>query len=213
MPCALNSVNAADVPSNVLVSMLPRGAIGGIEQIQLGDEATLTTPELRSMPRTVIERRRASGSARAIARRLLARAGCPSADILRLPNGAPDWPAGFIGSLAHDTKMAAAVIARSNEFGGIGVDVEEPAPLADEVTALVANPFEQQQFCRQPIDGKLLFSVKEAIFKAVHPTDRVFLEFDEVTVDRDALTARTSYGRLVHWRAEAWPHVMAIAWW
>src|SRR5215211_2787060 len=200
MTGAPNSIDAADRLSKVLVSLLPAGAIGGIQQIESGNEGMLTASELAVMPGAVIGRRRASGSARAVARRLLHGAGCPGIDILRSASGAPVWPAGFIGSLAHDNVMAAAAIARSDELGGIGIDVEAPEPLEDGVIGLVATRLEQQRFCRHPIDGKLLFSVKEAIFKAVNPTDRVFLNFDEVMVDRKAMTAETCYGRLVHWR-------------
>jgi 4'-phosphopantetheinyl transferase EntD len=213
MTGAVNSVGAADTLSNILAALLPAHVIGGTEEIESGNQAMLSAAELAAMPEAVVGRQRASGSARAIARRLLAKMGCPGADILRLPNGAPGWPPGFIGSLAHEKLMAAAAIARSTEFGGIGIDVEAPEPLDDEVIQLVASRSEQQQFCRCPIDGKLLFSIKEAIFKAVNPADRVFLEFHDVMVDGDAMTAETRYGRMVHWRAGTWPRILTIAWW
>jgi len=205
-------MGAADALSNILAALLPAQVIGGVEEIESGNEAMLSSAELAAMPESV-NRQRASGSARGIARRLLARMGCPGTDILWLPNGAPAWPPGFMGSLAHDKLMAVGTIARSAEFSGIGIDVEAAEPLDDEVIQVVASRSEQQQFCRSPIDGKLLFSIKEAVFKAVNPTDRVFLEFHDVMVDGDAMTAETRYGRMVHWRAGTRPRILAIAWW
>jgi 4'-phosphopantetheinyl transferase EntD len=199
--------------SDSLDSLLPQGAVGAVRPIEFGDEAMLTSSEVAAMRESVLTKRRASGAARAIARRLLASLGVPAVDILRSPGGAPVWPTGYKGSLSHDATMAAATVAPSKELGGIGVDVETAEPLDAEVMSIVGSVRERRTFCRDHFDAKLLFSIKEAVFKATNPMDRVFLEFRDVTVDREKQIAITSYDRLVHWRAIAWPHVIAVAWW
>lgn len=199
--------------SNPLPGLMPAGAVGGMRRIEQNDEAQLAPSEAALMSNAGNDRRRASGCARALARELLTSLGRPNAEILRRPDGAPVWPLGVVGSLAHDNTVAAAVIASSAEFGGIGIDVEPAEALEEETIAVIASPLERQRFGRRPTDPKVLFSIKEAVFKAVHPADRIFLEFDQVIVDRATMTAKTCYGRLVHWRAAEWPRIVAIAWW
>jgi 4'-phosphopantetheinyl transferase EntD len=48
-----------------------------------------------------------------------------------------------------------------------------------------------------PLRGKLLFAAKEAVYKAVHPLDRVFLEFHDIEVDLAGRKAVTRTGRVV----------------
>ena len=103
--------------------------------------------------------------------------GCHVADIARSSSGAPIWPVRLVGSIAHDTAVAAAVVARSDLFGGIGVDVEVAEPLESDLVALIANPVERRLFHNDPFGKKALFSIKEAVFKAVNPRDRIFLDF------------------------------------
>ena len=61
--------------------------------------------------------------------------------------------------------------------------------------ALVATPHERRRIDDDPLKAKLLFAVKEAVYKAVYPLDRVFLEFGDIEVDLAAGTATTRTGR------------------
>ena len=38
----------------------------------------------------------------------------------------------------------------------------------------------------QSLSGRLLFSIKEAVYKAVYPIDRLILEYQDITVDLNA---------------------------
>src|SRR5271166_2208874 len=73
-----------------------------------GDEDALTAEEIRGISGSVVERRRASGAARIVARQLLRGLGFSDCPLPRAASGAPIWPAGVIGSLAHDSRVAIA---------------------------------------------------------------------------------------------------------
>jgi 4'-phosphopantetheinyl transferase EntD len=209
-----SELSESDELRRFLAEQLPLEAIAAVKAIEDGDETFLTARELSSMGRSVVAVRRASGAARRLARQLFDRLGIEARDIPRREKGGPLWPTGVIGSLAHDEALAAAVVARAGKLEGIGIDIEPSENLPAEVAELVAkNEKEREQFSGDPFGDKALFCIKEAVFKAVNPHDRAFLEFDQVAVDRKSQTARTYYDRWVHWRVLTSPRVIAIAWW
>jgi 4'-phosphopantetheinyl transferase EntD len=199
--------------SRRLDEILPSGAVGAVRRIGMEDDQLLSPAESASIGHAVVARRRASGAARMLARSLLGSISRPPPDISWSSSGAPIWPAGVVGSLAHDEVVAAAIVGSAAAFSGLGVDVEPAEPLDDELIPIVATPHEHRAFGDDPLQGKILFCVKEAVFKAVNPFDRRFLAFDDIVVDQVSDLARTSYGRIVRWRAVAQPRVLAVAWW
>ncbi len=177
------------------------------------DDRLLSPAESACIGRAVVARRRASGTARMLARSLLSPISKPHPDISWSSSGAPVWPAGIVGSLAHDELVAAAIVGSAAAFGGLGVDVEPAEPLDDELVSIVATPDEQRALGDNLLRGKVLFCVKEAVFKTVNPLDRRFLAFGDIIVDQVSGLARTSYGRVVRWRAVTQPRVLVVAWW
>ena len=97
--------------------------------------------------------------------------------------GAPIWPAGVVGSLAHDEAVAVAAVGLRRDFASIGIDVEPAGALPADMFALVATPRERRMIDDDPVKAKLLFAAKEAVYKAVYPLDRVFLEFGGIEID------------------------------
>src|SRR5215213_5204867 len=77
-----------------------------------GDELALLPEETPAFAGSVLKVRRASGAARIVARQLLSRFGQTPRAIPKSTAGMPLWPEGFVGSLAHDSKVALAAIAR-----------------------------------------------------------------------------------------------------
>src|SRR5216683_1888991 len=117
-PSLQSAIDALSVP----------GIMIGHRLISPGDEHALLPEEAPAFAASVIKVRRASGAARIVARELLARLGHPRCALPRASSGAPVWPAGVIGSLAHDPGVAVAAVGRSHDVGAIGIDVE-PAEL------------------------------------------------------------------------------------
>jgi 4'-phosphopantetheinyl transferase EntD len=195
-----------------LQNELPAGCIGEVRPIKPGDEQLLAAVEAEGLERAVLSVRRASGAGRDIARTLCGKLGVPVAGIPRSPKRYPIWPAGVTGSITHDGEFAAAVIAPTDRFGGVGIDIEPAIPLAPEIRNLVGQPDEWAGFSNFALCDKALFSIKEAVFKAVYPRDEIFLDFHDVAVAFAPRTATLSYGGTVHWRILSSPRILAIAW-
>jgi len=187
------------------------GLLIGHRLISPGDEDALLGEEAASIASAVVGARRASGAARIVARELLAQLGHPRAPLPRSASGAPVWPAGIAGSLAHDDEVAVAAVGRQRDIGSVGIDVEPAVPLPPDMLELIATPNERRKIADDPLRGKLLFAAKEAVYKAVYPLERVFLEFRDIEVDLAGRTAATRTGRVVELRYSLSPRVVVLA--
>jgi 4'-phosphopantetheinyl transferase EntD len=146
-----------------------------------------------------------------VARSLLAQLGHPGAQVPKGAGGAPVWPVGVVGSLAHDDEVAVAAVGLRRDFASVGIDVERAGALAADMLALVATQSERRRIEDDLIKAKLLFALKEAVYKAVYPLDRVFLEFGDIEVDLAAGTAMTRPGRTLTLRSCMSSHIVALA--
>jgi 4'-phosphopantetheinyl transferase EntD len=176
-----------------------------------GDELALLPDEMPAFSGSVIKVRRASGAARIVARQLLSRFGQTPRAIPKSAAGMPVWPDGIVGSLAHDAKVAVAAVARRPEFLSVGVDVEPAEPLAADLLDIVATAKERDRIQDDPCRGRLLFAIKEAVYKAVYPLDRTFLDHHDVEVSLVDGTATVRNGRVVRFRHGVASHIVALA--
>jgi 4'-phosphopantetheinyl transferase EntD len=179
--------------------------------ISAGDEIALLDEEAASIASPVIAVRRASGAARIVARALLAQFGYAPVAVPKGEAGAPIWPAGMSGSIAHDDRIAMAAVGLQHDIRAVGIDVEPAVPLPQEMLELIATSQELRRIASDPLQGKLLFAAKEAVYKAVYPLDRVFLEFRDIEVDLVSGTATTRTGRAIALRTSVSSHVVAVA--
>jgi 4'-phosphopantetheinyl transferase EntD len=176
-----------------------------------GDEMALLPEEMAAFAGSVLKVRRASGAARIVARTLLSRFGHGPCAIPKAIAGMPVWPAGIVGSLAHDAKIAIAAMAARSEFQSVGIDIEPAEPLAPDLLDIVATPKESERIEDDPFQGRLLFSIKEAVYKAVYPLDRTFLDHHDVEVSLADGTAVVRQGRVVRFRHCVAGHIVALA--
>ncbi|MBN9217717.1 MAG: 4'-phosphopantetheinyl transferase superfamily protein [Mesorhizobium sp.] len=181
--------------ARAMAAMAPAHVRTGCRLIREGDEAHLLPDEARSMPARQPTMRRASGAARFLAHRLLADAGFDGFAVLRTPSGAPAWPEGMTGSLAHDDDMAVAAVAAIGDVGSLGIDVEPALPLPDDLLPLVATPADRIGAVEERLAGRLLFAAKEAVYKAAYPLDHRVLGYEDIAVDLGAGHATTRTGR------------------
>jgi 4'-phosphopantetheinyl transferase EntD len=194
-----------------LDDLAPPGLLIGHRVVTPGDEDALLEHEAASIPSSAASVRRASGAARIVARELLAKLGYGPVAIPKAPSGEPVWPEGVAGSMAHDDRIAVAAVGLLRDFRSIGIDIEPAVPLSSDMLELVATPRELRDIARDPLRGKLLFAAKEAVYKAVYPLDRVFLEFGDIEVDLAARRAITRAGRVLAFRYFVSSHVVALA--
>jgi len=183
----------------------------GHRLISPGDEHALLDAEAASIASSVAAVRRASGAARIVARRLLAPFGYADFALRRGASGEPLWPAGITGSLAHDDTVAVAAVGQQSDVGALGIDIEPAVPLPLDMLALVASPEELPRLADEPLQGRLLFAAKEAVYKACYPLDRAFLEFHDIEVDLADHKAVTKTGHAATLRYGISSHVLVLA--
>lgn len=203
--------DADDGLSAALASLAPPGVSIARRIIVRGDEKALLPAEIDGWNGRAARVLRQSGAARGAARGLLAGLGFDSPAIPRSKTGAPIWPPGIVGSLAHDDRVAVAAVARFAQFDALGIDVEPAAPLPADIIDIVTTQAERARYPATVVESRLLFCIKEAVYKALNPIDGLFLEFHDIEVDVDAGTGRTRQGRDIEIAAITSPRVVALA--
>ncbi|MBK5957442.1 hypothetical protein CCR97_04355 [Rhodoplanes elegans] len=194
-----------------VLDVLVPGVAVGCRAILPGDEAALREAEADSIVSTIVAVRRASGAARVVARALLDDLGHRDVVLVRTASGAPAWPDGIVGSLAHDQEIAVAAVASRARIAALGIDVEPADPLPDDIVDLVVTAAEHDGLDRDPLHGRLLFAAKEAVYKAMHPLDGVFLDFHDIVVDLAARTAVVPSGRILDLAVCRAPRIVVLA--
>ena len=112
-------------------------------------------------------------------------------------NGSPIWPQGIVGSISHSQRLAIAGVASIASFASVGVDIEHRSAgeRLQKTTNSICSDREVHVLATHlpnlspPLRTTLIFSAKEAAFKAVHPFVGRYLEFNAFrVVSADALT-------------------------
>jgi 4'-phosphopantetheinyl transferase EntD len=187
------------------------GLASGCRAIATGDEHALRPSELFVVRHAIPSVRRASGAARILARQLVIQLGGTDVDLPRVPGHGPQWPAGFIGSMAHDQFFAVAVVSRSGTLRSVGIDIEPAESLMTSLVDIVATPRERAHLRGDLLAARLLFCIKEAVYKATHPLDAVFLSHHDIEYYPAASIARTRTGHELHIRVADSPRLLAVA--
>ena len=119
------------------------------------------------------------------ARRALRSAGLTVAPVGKGTERQPLWPTGAVGSISHTQGIAAAVAASAHSFRAVGLDIESDEPLTADILQMTCLPIENAE--NDGSKGKLLFSIKESIFKCIHPVLHTYVDFldMQVHIDRD----------------------------
>jgi 4'-phosphopantetheinyl transferase EntD len=162
-------------------------------------EVELFPEEVASMGRPVEKRRREFVTGRACARQALAGLGLPPSPIATGERGAPLWPAGVVGSITHCHGYRACAVARAGDVTSLGIDAEEHDVLPEGVLEAVSSPRERQRLAtiRGVHADRVLFSAKEAVYKAWFPLARRWLGFEDVDMTFDGAEASFSARLLV----------------
>lgn len=141
------------------------------------------------MARALESRRREFATTRACARTAMARLGLPEVSVLPGPHGAPQWPAGGVGSITHCAGYRAAAVALASDYASLGVDAEPNEALPDHgMLELIALGDERDRLGQlvAAIPGvawdRLLFSAKESVYKAWFPLAGRWLGFTSADI-------------------------------
>jgi enterobactin synthetase component D len=98
----------------------------------------------------------------------------------------PDWPSGTTGSISHTSNTVSAVVSHSNNNFFLGLDLEN---IFEEITAERLEPEVLSKSERRYLNLDdyarvitLIYSAKEAVFKAVNSIKITFLDFKEIEI-------------------------------
>lgn len=153
----------------------------------------LLPEEERLVVGAVEKRRREFTAGRNCARRALEQLGVEPVEIGVGNFREPLFPAGISGSITHTQEYCAAAVIRTGSVMSIGIDAEFNQPLDRAVADLVLTPNEQRMigaFSYGCCADALVFSIKEAFFKAIFPFVRQYIEFSDAIVALSATDRR-----------------------
>lgn len=166
------------LPDDVLIAeMAPADA----------DPSALPLLERGLIERAVEHRQQEFAAGRILARSLLHRAGADTDALLRDADRVPTWPQMVVGSITHCRSLCAVAVAPRAVSAGIGIDVEPAKPLDEGLHAMILRDAERSRVDALPpavrsLGGILVFSIKEAVYKAIYPGRRYFLDFQQVEI-------------------------------
>ena len=168
--------------------LLPPAVSSEAERHDVAD-AALFPEEVALMRGATEARRREFATARHCARTALARLGIAAMPILRGVKREPLWPEGVVGSITHCRGYRAAAVALAKDVVTVGIDAEPDDRLPHGVERRVLRDEEREWLVRAPAGvpwDRVIFSAKEAIYKAWFPLTRRWLGFEDAIVAIDA---------------------------
>lgn len=154
-----------------------------------GAYPALLPAEEPAVARAVPARRAEFTAGRTAARLAMQRLGLPPVAIPAAPDRSPVWPAGVTGSISHAAGFCAVAVSRDTR-APLGLDIEDPAPLDDDLWPLVLTPDEMTMLAHLPPlrrghAAKRIFGIKEAAYKAQFPLTGAVIGFQALKVILD----------------------------
>jgi 4'-phosphopantetheinyl transferase EntD len=169
-------------PGPAIAKLFPPG-IGSFYSEALPESAALFPEEAAATSGMIDKRVNELRHGRYCARAAMSILGVAPAAIPKGPDRAPIWPKGLTGSISHTGTAAAAAVTRADSFRSIGLDMETSAPLTIDIVDMICLPAENPD--KDGDRGKLLFSIKESIYKCLYPITHTYIDFLEMEVRYD----------------------------
>jgi 4'-phosphopantetheinyl transferase EntD len=157
---------------------------------QIADYRDQLAPEaLQPLLRAVPKRQNEFATGRVLAAHALKASGSADTQVNRGDNRQPLWPVERVGSISHNHTLAWAAVCKVGTLRGLGVDIEEVGRLGKKLFNSVFTEAEQKRYATSTAPqhwADILFSAKEAIYKAVNPITDHYIGFHEVDVTLSA---------------------------
>lgn len=160
-------------------------------EIDDAGQAVALDPGEAILVATAAERRRRDFTlGRFCAHAALAKLGGDSDVIGQKADGAPHWPEQFCGSITHTRGYAAALAARRDAFLSLGLDAERLGGVTAKLWPRLFDTGECAMLTALTPDQQMraatiLFSAKEASFKAWSPLGAKALSFRDIHIELD----------------------------
>jgi 4'-phosphopantetheinyl transferase EntD len=136
------------------------------------------------------DRLREFSAGRAAARIAMRGAGVLTTSVPMGPDRAPQWPAGVFGTISHAGAYAVAAVRAASRDMLLGVDLAEDTGLDPLLWDIVLSDADCAWLADQPQRdwphlAKLIFSAKEAVYKAQYPITRTLFDFHVLGIHAD----------------------------
>ncbi len=167
-------------------AMVPVGVTVGVADPRIDCRDALFHVEHLGISNATPMRQREFASGRRAAHEALRALGRGASAVRIAPDRAPVWPHGICGSISHCNKVAVAVVAERGAIRSLGIDVEDDAPLSDEVLETILGPLENGRLGLMPDNhraARAIFSAKEAVYKAQYPLTHELFGFEVLDVE------------------------------
>ena len=184
--CPVPDLTAINELERALQALLPAGVCAAASATADAAEPFAYAAEGRELAHAVRARRNEFIGGRRCARAALAQLGQAAVALPADADGLPQWPAGWMGSISHSRGLCCAVAASATRMIALGLDVEKTTRLSARAMARVVHPAEVGMIGSSQSLGSLLFSAKEALFKAQYPRWRAQPNFHDVALQIDS---------------------------
>ncbi len=177
---------------NLLDGLLP---VDTVVDISLGTpDSFVLHPEEQALTRPMANKRLADFRAsRYVASQALSQIGYNNFPVLINQHRGPVWPLGVVGSLSHCDGIALAVVNSESAVQSIGVDIESYSAMAPNLYRMICDEQELQhlqQFAQPGLMAKVIFSVKESIYKCLNPLLKQWIDFKDVSIELDPVARK-----------------------
>lgn len=167
-----------------------RGGKLGYGEAHAGDAHDFWPGESRALARATPARQAEFAAGRAAARWAFRLIGMVPYAIPMGTDRAPVWPNGVVGSISHHEGRCIAVAARRSSLSGLGLDLAALDPLAEDLwpTVLTETELNWLFAMDNSLQGgyaQMIFSAKEATYKALYPQSRQVVGFDAMDIAPD----------------------------
>jgi enterobactin synthetase component D len=147
----------------------------------------LHTEETMIISKAIDKRRYEFSAGRLCARNALQQIGIDNCTLTQGENGEPIWPDQITGSISHSNKWAAAAISTTKEIMAIGFDIETINRISSDILKRIITDTEKEQLEKKDKQkaqeySALIFSAKEAIYKALSKLYNKTLRFKDVSI-------------------------------
>jgi 4'-phosphopantetheinyl transferase EntD len=165
-------------------ALAPRGAV--FEVAAVDDCGTHLSPNEQAwMASWSPHRQQEFATGRLCARRAASALGVELPDLLPDAEGVPAWPAELAASISHCRGVALVLVARSRYCPWLGLDLEKTNRLSERAWRKVVHPREREFVAEVQLRASILFSLKEAFYKAQFPRWRMVGNFHDLALEVD----------------------------
>ena len=164
--------------------IVPKGA--AFEVVIIDQHSAELLPEERQLMESwAPSRQREFVAGRMCARQALDLLEVGASGLLPDTDGIPQWPEGTVGSISHCRGVAMAMAAKSVDCRMLGLDLEKTNRLSAGAIKQVLHPIEEIFAGGDQLKASILFSLKEAFYKAQFPKWHAAGNFSDLALEVD----------------------------